>query len=257
MAVETIFQRSDISAPALINPSDTTEKIKGFPKICVSTFSDNIIRKYASLKHVEQIAELYTANGTMPVYKIRYKDTDIAFFQSRVGAPACVVGFEEVVAMGAERFVLFGSCGVLDDEKAKGKIIVPVSAVRDEGTSYHYAAPSPEIEADESCVNVLENVLQDLGCPYVKGKTWTTDGIYRETLPMIRERKEQECLAVEMECASMLAVSQYRKIPFIQFLYGADNLGDDTWEIRDLMQYGMNGAEKYMALAFECGLALM
>lgn len=256
MSVKTIFQRSDISAPALINPADTTEKIKDFPKICVSTFSDNIIRKFASMEHVEQIAELYTANGAMPVYKIRYKDTDIAFYQSRVGAPACVVGFEEVVAMGAEQFVLFGSCGVLDDEKVKGKIIIPISAVRDEGTSYHYAAPSPEIEADECCVNVLERVLKNLGYPYVKGKTWTSDGIYRETLPMIRERKEQGCLAVEMECASMLAVSQYRKVPFIQFLYGADNLGDDTWEIRDLMQYGLNGAEKYMALAFECGIAM-
>lgn len=192
----------------------------------------------------------------MPVYKIHYKDTDIAFFQSKVGAPACVAGFEEVVAMGAERFVLFGSCGVLDDEKVKGKIIVPVSAVRDEGTSYHYAVPSPEIEAEEMCVNVLERVLQKLGCPYVKGKTWTTDGIYRETLPMIQERKEQGCLAVEMECASMLAVSQYRKIPFIQFLYGADSLGTDTWEIRDLMEYGLESAEKYMILALECGLAL-
>ena len=149
----------------------------------------------------EQAAE----RMNVPVYKIRYKDTEIAFFQSRVGAPACVVGFEEVVAMGAEQFVLFGSCGVLDDEKVKGKIIIPVSAVRDEGTSYHYAAPSPEIEADERCVNVLERVLQDLEYPYVKGKTWTSDGIYRETLPMIRERKEQGCLAVEMECASMLA----------------------------------------------------
>ena len=219
MAVETIFQRADLSAPALINPTDTTEKIKDFPKI-------------------------------------RYKNTEIAFFQSRVGAPACVVGFEEAVAMGAEQFVLFGSCGVLDDEKVKGKIIIPVSAVRDEGTSYHYVAPSPEIEADERCVNVLERVLQDLGYPYVKGKTWTSDGIYRETLPMIRERKEQGCLAVEMECASMLAVSQYRRVPFIQFLYGADNLGDSTWEIRDLMQYGLDGAEKYMALAFECGIAM-
>ena len=235
MAVETIFQRADLSAPALINPTDTTEKIKDFPKICVSTFSDNIIRKFASMEHVEQIAELYTANGAMPVYKIRYKNTEIAFFQSRVGAPACVVGFEEVVAMGAEQFVLFGSCGVLDDEKVKGKIIIPVSAVRDEGTSYHYVAPSPEIEADERCVNVLERVLQDLEYPYVKGKTWTSDGIYRE---------------------SMLAVSQYRKVPFIQFLYGADNLGDSTWEIRDLMQYGLDGAEKYMALAFECGIAM-
>ena len=257
MPVETIFQRADISAPALINPADTTEKRKDFPKICVSTFSDNIIRKFASLENVHQIAELYTANGTMPVYKIRYRDTDIAFFQSRVGAPACVVGFEEIVAMGAERFVLFGSCGVLDDEKVQGKIIIPVSAVRDEGTSYHYAAPSSEIKADERYVDILERVLKNCGCPYVKGRTWTTDGIYRETLSMIQERKKQGCLAVEMECASMIAASQYRKIPFIQFLYGADSVGTDKWEIRDLLQYGLNGADKYMALAFECGLTLM
>ena len=106
MAVETIFQRADLSAPALINPADTTEKIKDFPKICVSTFSDNIIRKFASMEHVEQIAELYTAN-------IRYKNTEIAFFQSRVGAPACVVGFEEAVAMGAEKYMALAfECGI-------------------------------------------------------------------------------------------------------------------------------------------------
>ena len=44
--------------------------------------------------------------------------------------------------------------------------------------------------------------------------------------------------------------------PFYSVLYGADNLGDSTWEIRDLMQYGLDGAEKYMALAFECGIAM-
>lgn len=54
----------------------------------------------------------------------------------------------------------------------------------------------------------------------------------------------------------MLAVSKYRHIPFIQFLYGADSLGSDTWEIRDLALHGLTNAEKYMALAFECGLAL-
>lgn len=78
-----------------------------------------IIQKFSSLKDVEKIAELYTANGAMPVYKMRYKNQEIAFYLSRVGAPACVSGFEEVVAMGAKKFVLFGSCGVLDDEKVK------------------------------------------------------------------------------------------------------------------------------------------
>ena len=59
-----------------------------------------------------------------------------------------------------------------------------------------------------------------------------------------------------MECASMLAVSKYRKIPFVQFLYGADNLSSEKWEMRDLELYGLTNAEKYMLLAFEIGLAL-
>lgn len=138
----------------------------------------------------------------------------------------------------------------------KDRIIVPVSAVRDEGTSYHYVAPSPEIEADSHSIQILENVLKNCGYPYVKGKTWTSDAIYRETIPAIRERRREGCLAAEMECASMLAVSKYRQIPFIQFLYGADNLSSDKWEIRDLNLYGLTNAEKYMVLAFECGLAL-
>lgn len=158
--------------------------------------------------------------------------------------------------MGAKKFVLFGSCGVLDDDKVKDSIIIPVSAIRDEGTSYHYIAPSSEIEADPHAVQILERVLLNCGYPYVKGKTWTSDAIYRETLPLIQERRQEGCLVVEMECASMLAVAKYRHIPFIQFLYGADHLSCDTWEIRDLSLHGLNNAEKYMILAFECGLAL-
>ena len=254
--MQTIFQKKELTEPALFCPSDTTKPVKNFPEICVSTFSQSIIETFSSLDGTEKIAELYTANGTVPVYKIRYKNTDIAFYLSRVGAPACVCGFEEVVAMGAGKFVLFGSCGVLDDDKTKGKIIIPVSAVRDEGTSYHYIAPSPEIEADPHSVQTLETVLTACGCPYVKGKTWTSDAIYRETLPIIEERRQEGCLAVEMECASMLAVSKYREVPFAQFLYGADSLSSDTWEIRDLTLYGLTDAEKYMVLAFECGLTL-
>lgn len=252
----TIFQKTEILEPALFTPSDTTKRIEGFPEICVSTFSENIIQKFSSLNNTEKIAELYTANGRIPVYKIRYKNKDIAFYLSRVGAPACVVGFEEIVAMGAKKFVLFGSCGVLNDNKVKDRIIIPISAIRDEGTSYHYITPSSEIEADPHSVQILENVLKSCGYSYVKGKTWTSDAIYRETMPTIQERKQEGCIAADMECASMLAVAKYRHIPFIQFLYGADNLSSDTWEIRDLALYGLTNAEKYMVLAFECGLAL-
>ena len=52
----TIFQKNTITEPALFTPFDTTKKIEGFPEICVSTFSENIIQKFASLKSVEKIA---------------------------------------------------------------------------------------------------------------------------------------------------------------------------------------------------------
>ena len=254
--MKTIFQRTEITEPPLFTALDTTKKIEAFPQICVSTFSENIIQKFALLEGIEKIAELHTANGAAPVYKIRFKDVNIAFYMSRVGAPACVVGFEEVVAMGAEKFVLFGSCGVLNDEKVKNKIIIPTSAVRDEGTSYHYIAPSAEINADKKSVRILEDVLKNCGYPYIKGKTWTSDAIYRETIPVINERRQEGCIAADMEGAAMLAVSQYRKIPFIQFLYGADDLSSDKWDMRDLALHGLTNAEKYMLLAFECGLAM-
>ncbi len=176
------------------------------------------------------------------------------FIQS--GAPACAAGLEEIIAMGAKKIVMFGCCGVLNQSAVQDKIIVPVSAVRDEGTSYHYMPASEEIHAETSSVNILKNSLKKCGMSYVTGKTWTTDAVYRETQSVIEERREQGCLAVEMECSAALAVTQFRKIPCIQFLYGADHLDADRWEQRDLAEYGIRNFKKYMQLAFECALAL-
>ena len=252
----TVFRKFSHEEAAFINPEDTTRQDPNFPELCVSTFSENIINKFASIKNVKVIRWLFSANGNIPIYEILYKNTRIAFFLSRVGAPACAAGIEEVIALGTKKLVLFGSCGVLNEEAANGKIIVPTAAIRDEGTSYHYIEAADEILADRKSVDTLIKCLKKCGYPYVKGKTWTSDAIYRETIPAIEERRQEGCLAVEMECASMLAVSQYRQIPFIQFLYGADSLSSEKWEIRDLELYGLTNAEKYMLLAFECGLAL-
>lgn len=67
---------------------------------------------------------------------------------SRVGAPVCTVGYEEVLAMGLEKLIMFGSCGVLSREIGDLAIIIPTSAMRDEGTSYHYLEVSDEIEVN-------------------------------------------------------------------------------------------------------------
>ena len=45
----TVFQQENITEPALFSPCDTTEPIDNFPEISVSTFSENIIKKFASI----------------------------------------------------------------------------------------------------------------------------------------------------------------------------------------------------------------
>lgn len=250
----TIFNHFYESKNAFLNPCDIIEKIPDFPEVCITTFSESIIKDYVENNTTKVISNLYSANGTIPVYQIEYAGKKMGLFLSRVGAPACVAGLEEIIALGAKKVILFGCCGILNQSVADGKIIIPSSAVRDEGTSYHYCPGSEEISAEDSPTDIAVQCLKQQGIPYVVGKVWTTDAIYRETPEVIEERKKQGCIAVEMECSASLAVAKFRNIPMIQFFYGADNLDSDQWEIRDLTDYGLSFSDKYMKIALECGL---
>lgn len=252
----TVFNQFPAERTAFVNPNDTTNPVPGFPEVCVTTFSADIIGQFEQERHPKTVASLYTSNGVLPVYETCHRGKTVGFFLSRVGAPACAAGLEEVIAMGAKKIVLFGCCGILDQEAAGDKIIIPSSAVRDEGTSYHYVPASEEIQTDPDSVNALKRCFERLRVPYTVGKVWTSDAIYRETRAQIAARKAQGCLAVEMEYAAALAVAQFRGIPLFAFLFGADCLDSPSWEQRDLADYGIKRGGTFLALALECAAGL-
>ncbi|MGD2157672.1 MAG: nucleoside phosphorylase, partial [Anaerolineales bacterium] len=171
-------------------------------------------------------------DGPHPVYEIEYRDQRLAFFHPGIGASIAAALLEEVIAFGCRKFIACGGCGVLEKDVALGHLIVVSSAVRDEGVSYHYLPPAREIQADEVGVKALLGVLNEREIPALVGKTWTTDAPYRETTEKIRRRKKEGCLVVEMEAAGMMAVAQYRKVPFGQILYAGDDLSGAEWDHR-------------------------
>ena len=67
------------------------------------------------------------------------------------------------------------------------------------------------------------------------GKTWTTDGLYRETPDRVTRRRRQGCLTVEMEAAALFAVAAWRSISFGQILFAGDDLSGDEWDHRDFV----------------------
>ena len=149
-----------------------------------------------------------------------------------VGAPLAVAAVEEAIARGCRRFVAVGGAGSLVPELVLGHAVVVSSAVRDEGTSFHYLPPSREVEADPSAQATLESVLAGRDIPFVSGKTWTTDGLFRETPGKVGRRRDEGCITVEMEAAAFFALSRFRQVAFAQLLYAGDSLAGDEWDHR-------------------------
>jgi uridine phosphorylase len=246
----------DATQSALLNPRDHIKKDPKFPKIVVFVFSYKILEKWRNKPDVKQIAMLGSASGPDPIYAIEYKGENIGFKLAHVGAPLCVGSAEEVVALGAETLVYFGSCGVLDKSIKAYELIIPSRAIRDEGVSYHYQAPSTYNHMDIGVVSVMKDVFQAHKIQPIETTCWTTDAFYRETKNKMMKRKEEGAKVVDMEVASLIAFSQFRNVRYAHFLYTADNLDAPVWDKRTLSEQGLSKADLYMTLGFDIGLRL-
>lgn len=229
-----ILEEFDKNKTAIINPLDIIQPIDGFPRIAVTCFSRvTFSRLVSDLKGVK-ITSTTIANMDIPIYKVVYQGLEVALFMSYVGAAGCVAVMEDIFAMGAEKIIVFGTCGVLDSSIDDCSIIIPTMAIRDEGTSFHYAPPSDEIVTNSKYKDLFEAFLKERNINYTVGKAWTTDGIYRETRAKVKTRKSQGCICVDMECSAVAALAQFREKDILHFFYAADNLDNEVWDARSL-----------------------
>ncbi len=247
----------DPNRDAVINPDIIHKPVPNFPETMVSIFSHHLFSSIRDFLGGTVIAETHDVDGIWPVYEVTYKGKRFALYKARLGAPACVGSFEDVIPMGAKRIILLGNCGVLDKSIQDCGIIIPTRAIRDEGTSYHYAPAADFIEVNKKYISEFTEILTRFGYPYVLGTTWTTDAFYRETRAKIDKRREMGAICVEMECAAMQALCDFRGVEFFQFLYAGDNLDHSGWDPRSLSGTArLADKEKIALLAFELARAI-
>jgi uridine phosphorylase len=230
----------DSSIDAIIEPKHLY-KTTGLSEFAVICFFQDVITKLLEQKDIRILSKNrrskklhpISAAGSLPIYELNtVNGSRITVFFPGVGSPIAAAMFEEVIALGCKKFISCGSAGVLDRSIPIGHILVPISAIRDEGISYHYLPPSREVGASPEGVAALEEVLKLHNHDYTLTKTWTIDAIYRETRLKIQRRKSEGCLAVEMEAAALFAVAQFRKVKLAQILYASDDISDNLWDAR-------------------------
>lgn len=218
----------------VIHPANFLEKI--LPERCVITFFKKELEQFALEKSLPILGYLHSEVLDIPIYQYACGEQTLCVAMAFCGAPGAAVTLEELHAMGCKKFIVCGAAGALAKNSKVGELIVPVCALRDEGTSYHYIAPSREIECHQETAGRVISYLRQRGIPFQTGKTWTTDAIYRETLDLVELRRNEGCLTVEMEAAAFFAVSRYYGLPLAQLLYAGDDVSGGAWDSRDWNQ---------------------
>ena len=221
----------DSNPEAILEPSRLVAPMD-VPEHCVICFFAEVIQWLVEDHGARLLTQSVSEIGKHPVYEIDFRGRRLAFFHPGIGAPLAVALMEEMIARGSRKFIAVGGCGVLDNDIAVGHLLLPVSAVRDEGTSYHYLPPTREVQADQKALSAIETVLERHGTDYLRVKTWTTDAIYRETPGKAAAYLAEGCLAVEMETAAFFATAQFRRVNFGQILYGGDAVIPNAWDGR-------------------------
>ena len=242
----------DTDTTAVIAPTHEGLNLK-LPQKAVFAFLGDYIEKYAKKHSCTQAGLFVSSTKSYPIYITQYEGTDICFCQAPVGAAAAVQILDWLIGYGVTEIISTGSCGVLQD-LPENTFLVPVKALRDEGTSYHYMKPSRFIDINTTALSAIEAALEEHGLPYTEVVTWSTDGFYRETKAKIAYRKAEGCSVVEMECAALAACAQLRGAVWGELLFTADTLANsDAYSERN---WGIDSYECALQLCFEAVLRL-
>jgi uridine phosphorylase len=244
----------DPAPSAVIEPGEVIEPMSIAPHAVLCFFQDVIddVVEHHSGRIVDHVA---SEIGRNPIYEIDHDGRRLVVMHPGVGAPLAAGFLEELIARGCRTFVACGGAGVLVPDVALGHVIVPTSAVRDEGTSYHYQSASRLAEPSAQAVDAIVATAERHGVPHVTGATWTTDALYRETRGKLERRVAEGCLTVEMEAAAFFAVAAFRGVTFAQVLYAGDDLSGDAWDERGWDEH-TTGRETLFRIAAEAVLSL-
>ena len=244
---EMITDSYDVNSEPIVKLESIYGEKKFLVNKCIIIFSKIIYEHMLNNFECEKISEVGACNGNIPVWSFEYEEERIVFYLTPIGSALAGGTIAEVHHLtGASTFIAFGSCGSLDREATDNKFIIPTQAYRGEGLSYYFAKPQDYIKMKNA--DKVAEIFSELHLPYVQGKVWTTDSMIRETVNLVNKRKQEGCIAVEMELAGIQAVCDFYGFEIYDFLAPGDVLLEDNYEIEQLAAANHNLDNLFIAL---------
>jgi uridine phosphorylase len=178
------------------------------PSICILDPDGDIARRLGSSGLAQRVAAWPCYHTDL--YSFPLAGRICGIIACAVGAPFAVLVAEELFACGCQLLISLTSAGQIAAAGRLPYFVVIDRALRDEGTSYHYAGPDTFAEADPRIIAAAMRALKDAGLPAYVGASWTTDAPFRETAAAIAAARSAGVLAVEMEAAALYTFARKR-----------------------------------------------
>jgi AMP nucleosidase len=187
-------------------PRYTGEKLENFGKYILLTNFDNYVYLFADWHKVEVVGE----HKPMQVATAG----DISIINFGMGSPTAATIMDLLTAIEPKAVLFLGKCGGLKKRNKLGDLILPIAAIRGEGTSNDYFPPEVPALPAFALQKAISTTIRDYAVDYWTGTVYTTnrrvwehDEVFKEYLKKIR------AYAIDMETATIFSVGFYNKIP--------------------------------------------
>ena len=226
-----ILAQKEYSAASAFSPENLLREARrqknialaDIPAICVLDPDGDIVRSLLA-RGIAQLHPAWACYHTQ-LYSFNHGGMEFGIVGCAVDASFATLIAEEMFASGCKLLISVTSSGQIVPVRPPPYFIVIDRALRDEGTSYHYAPPSNYSHADAGLISKLNGAFEKFPVPVLTGATWTTDAPFRETQAAIDAMAERNLLTVEMEAAALYAFARARQKPVLCFAHVTNQMG--------------------------------
>ena len=253
MSTPPIFDNKNPDAPSVFTPAALLREARrqkqlpdiDVPPVCILDPDGDLVgklRRTAQARPFEAWPCYHTKLDTFTLAEQR-----VGIVGCAVGAPFAVLVAEELFASGCRLLLSLTSAGQIVPAGTPPYFVIIDRALRDDGTSYHYAHPAEFAEADPRLVAIAREALEREGLSTFVGSSWTTDAPFRETARAIDAARAKGVLAVEMEAAALYAFARARGAAVLCLAHVTNTMGRAEMDFEKGAEDGTTEALRVLA----------
>ncbi|MBL7776850.1 MAG: AMP nucleosidase [Chitinophagales bacterium] len=187
-------------------PRYTGRELKDFSPYILLTNFDNYVQIFAEMHGVPVVGE------NRPMRSASAEGITIINFG--MGSPNAATIMDLLSAITPKAVLFLGKCGGLKKKNEVGDFVLPIAAIRGEGTSNDYYPPEVPALPSFALQKAISTTIRDYNCDYWTGTVYTTnrrvwewDENFKEYLRTIR------AMAIDMETATVFITAFKNEIP--------------------------------------------